>query len=199
MALANYSDLTTAIGNWSNRPDLSARSDEFIALCESAIQAKCKLLESETTATVTITAGVGTLPTGYVGMRSVYWVGSPNRPLSYIDPERYDWLRNNDSGDGYYYTISGSSIMTTPMGSGSVVCTYMGRFVGLSGSNTTNAIMTNFPDAYVFGCQLQLAIYADDDAAMQKYGILFNAACDRINQNNEDRRYGGSTLQVRAR
>jgi hypothetical protein len=131
-------------------------------------------------------------------MRSVYWVGSPNRDIRYISPDLFDSYRVNDSGDGYYYTIIGSSIYTTPMGSGSVVCTYIARFTALSGSNATNAILTNFPNAYLYGALKHLAIVTDDDAKLQKFGILFNAEKDRINKNNQDRKYGG-VLQVRAR
>lgn len=197
MAITTNAELLAAVAAWSNRSDLTTVIPDFVVLCEAALQAKCKLLEFETTATVTVTSGSGALPTGFVAMRSVYWDGSPDRSLDYITPEEYDALRVNDSGDGYYYTISGTTIRTMPMGSGSVVCTYSARFTALAAG--VNAILTNFPDAYLFGTLFQLALYIDDDESMKKYGTLFNAACERINENDEDRRYAGSSLQVRAR
>jgi hypothetical protein len=199
MALDSYSALKTTLAGFLHADDLDSVIPDFITLAEARIQADAKLLEFETTATVTITAGVGTLPTGFVGMRSVYWDSDPDYPLSYVAPEMYDAMRGNDSGDGRYYTITGSSIKTTPMGDGSVVCTYSARFTPLSDSNTTNAILTNFPDVYLYGSLMQAAIYTKDEADMQKYGLLFNAAMDRLNQNNQDRKYAGSTLQVRTR
>lgn len=199
MALATYADLVAKILATPGYDDQTDNTSDFVALAEARIQADAKLLEFETTATVTITSGAGTLPTGFVGMRSVYWDGSPDRPLSYINPEQYDALRGNDSGDGYYYTITGSSIKTTPMGGGSVVCTYSARFTALSSSNTSNAILTSFPDVYLFGSLIYAAVHTKDEADMQKYGHLFNAAMERLNRNNEDRKYAGSTLQVRTR
>jgi hypothetical protein len=153
-------------------------------------------MEFETTSTVTITSGTGTLPTGYVGIRSAYWVGSPNYPLVYITPEKYDDLRGNDSGDADYYTISGSSIFTTPMGSGSLVITGPLKFTALSNSNTTNSLLSNFPDAYLYGSLFQAALFRADDEAAQKWLPLFERAIDRINKNNEERKFAG-VLAVR--
>lgn len=199
MALTTYTELKAAVADIMVRNDLTTQIVDFIVLAESSMQTKCKMLEAETASTVTITGGSGTLPTGLVSARSVYWDGSPDRELRYVTPEIYDYLRANDSGDGYYYTITGSTIKTTPMGSGSVVITGVIRFSALSGSNATNTILTNFPDAYLYGAAMHGAIFVEDDAKAQKFGLLFNAACDRINQNNEDRKYAGATLQVRAR
>jgi hypothetical protein len=199
VALSTYTELKAAVADLIVRTDLTTQIVDFITLAESALQTKCKLLEAETTATVTITSGSGTLPTGYVSMRSVYWDSTPDRELRYVTPEVYDYLRANDSGDGYYYTITGSTIKTTPMGSGSVVMTYVARFTALSGGNATNAILTSFPDAYLYGTAMHAYIFLDDDAKAQKFAMLFSAICDRINENNQDRKYGGSTLQVRAR
>lgn len=198
MALTTYTELKAAVADLANRTDLTTQIVDAIALAEAEMQADCKLLEFETVATVTITSGTGALPTGYVGMRSVYWDGDPDRPIDYITPDRYDAMRASDSGDGYYYTITGSSIKTTPMGSGSIVCTYSARFTALSGSVASNAILTNFPNAYLYGALKHVAIVTDDDAKLQKFGLLFNAEKERINKNNDERKFSGP-LVVRSR
>lgn len=198
MTISTYSELTSAVATWSSRNDLTSQIDEFVLLCEADMQTRLKLLEFETTATVTITAGTGSLPAGFLAARSVYWDGDPDRPIQYVTPEKYDDMRVNDSGDGYFYTIVGGSIMTTPMGDGSIVMTHSARFVPLSDANTTNAILTDFPNAYLFGSLLQLALFIEDDAAAQKWGTLYNSVVDRMNRNNEDRKYAGP-LVVRAR
>lgn len=198
MAITTYSELQTAVASWINRTDLTSPIQDFIALCEATLQARCKLLEFESTATVTITSGVGTLPTGFVGMRSVYWNDSLAQPLQYITPEQFDAMRSWGDGDTYFYTISGSTIRTSNTETGSVIMTYYAKFVPLSGSNTSNAILSNFPDAYLYGSLVQACIYTQDDAGAAKYSSLFSNAIDRINDNNADRKYAGATLQVRA-
>lgn len=196
-----YSELQTEIVSMLHRTGetaIEALAPNWIGYAEAEMQTKCKLLEFETTATVTITFGSGPLPTGYLGMRSVYWDSDPDRALTYVTPEVYDSHRAYDSGDGYEYTIVGSTLRTSPMGSGSVVCTYKARFTPLSDASTSNALLTNFPDAYLYGSLKHASIYTKDAEDMQTYGLLFNAACDRINTNNEERKYG-SALAVKAR
>lgn len=197
MAITTYTNLQTEIANWLHRDNLTAEIPDFIALCEATLQVRCKLLEFESTATVTITSGVGTLPTGFVGMRSVYWNDSLAQPLQYITPEQFDAMRSWGDGDTYFYTISGSTIRTSNTETGSVIMTYYAKFVPLSGSNTSNAILSNFPDAYLYGSLVQACIYQMDDAGAAKYSSLFSGAIDRINENNEARKYAGATLQVR--
>ena len=197
MAITNYTELQASVAAWINRSDLTSVIPDFIALCESALQVRCKLVEFEATATVTITAGVGTLPTGFVGMRSIYWNDSTAQPLQYITPEQFDAMRSWGEGDTYFYTISGSTIRTSNTETGSAIMTYYAKFVPLSGSNASNAIITNFPDAYLYGSLVQACIYTEDDEGAAKYSSLFGNAIERINDNNAARKYAGATLQVR--
>jgi hypothetical protein len=191
VAITTWAELQTEVGDLLNYGDSAAKLQQYIALCEADLQVKVKLLEFEATNTVTITDGSGTLPTGFLGARSVYWDDDTDHPLTYITPAEFDRMRLNDSGDGHFYTISGSTIRTTPMGSGSVVITHMAKFTPLSGSATSNALLASFPNAYLYGSAMHGAILHQDDAATQKFGLLFNGICERINQNNEDRKYAG--------
>lgn len=198
MPFTTYAQLQAAIADRLHRDDLTSEIVDSIALAEVEMQVDCSIVDIEGTATVTITNGTGTMPTGYSGVRSVYWVGSPNHPMDYITPDRYDYLRAEDSGDGFYYTVSGGTIRTTPMGSGSVVLTYTAQFTPLSTNNTSNTLLLSYPDAYLYGALKHVEVHTDDDAALQKAGILFNAAKQRIVLDNDRRKYTGS-LQVRAR
>jgi len=197
VAIDSYTNLQTEIASWMHRDDLTDAIPNFIALCESTLQVRCKLVEFEATATVTITSGVGTIPTGFVGMRSIYWNDSTAQPLQYITPEQFDAMRSWGDGDTYFYTISGSTIRTSNTETGSVILTYNAKFVPLSGSNASNAILASFPDAYLYGSLVQACIYTQDDAGAAKYSSLFSGAIDRINENNAARKYAGATLQVR--
>ena len=198
MAISNYTNLQTSVESWFKRDDLTAQIPDFISLAESVMQVRCKLVEFEATATVTITAGVGTIPTGFVGMRSVYWNDSLSQPLSYITPEQFDAMRSWGEGDTYFYTISGTTIRTSNTETGSVIMTYNAKFTPLSNGSPTNAIITNYPEAYLYGTLAQAYIYAEDDKNTEKYSSLFSGALDRINENNAARKYAGATLQVRA-
>lgn len=197
MALTTYTELKAAIADVANRTDLTAQIVDAVALAEAEMQVDCKLLEFETTGNIVITAGVGALPAGFLGMRASYWDTDPDVSLVYVTPEQFNLM--NDGGDNHYaYTITGASIKLPTTEDGTVVATYLARFTALSGSNASNAILASFPNAYLYGSLKHLSIVTEDDAKLQKFGVLFNAEKERIRTNNEQRRFAGP-LAVRAR
>lgn len=107
--ITNYTQLQASVIDWSFRTDMASRLPEFIQLCESDMQVRCKLVDFEASATITVTAGLGTLPSGFTGMRAIYWDGDTTRPLKYVTPDQFDKL-SNYSGQGYWYTITGTSL-----------------------------------------------------------------------------------------
>lgn len=188
MALSTYSELKTAVADWLKRSDLATVIPDFITLAEVDMLHRLRLVEFETTGTVTMTAGTGTLPTGFLNLRSVAMDGDPQ--LRYLTPSRFDeYVNDNTSGDGVYYTITGSSIKTAPPTTGTLDIVYAAKFTALSDSSPTNSVLTNFPNAYLFGTLAQADIYIRKDPStnMAKY----NEAIQRILEQNHYRKYAG--------
>lgn len=198
MTISTFAELQSEVIDWSYRTDLDSRIPNFIALCESDMQVRCKLVDFESSATVTLADGVGALPSGFTGMRAVYWNGDVTKPLKYVTPDRYDALQN-ETGDGVFYTLTGSSIKVSPPGDGDVVMTYKARFTPLSNTNTTNVLLTNYPDAYLHGTLLQLRTFCKDRKGMADELGLYEAAVKRIEIDNNQRKYAGATLEVKPR
>lgn len=192
--LDTYANLQTAIASWSYRTDLTAVIPDFITLCETDMQVRCKLLEFESSATLTLTSGVATLPTDYKGHRAAYLDGDQKRPLRYLPPDLFD-LESNKQGPGVWFTITDDTFKMAPLSDGSVVLTYYAKFTPLGSGNPTNALLTNYPDAYLAGSMVQSAIYRKDADALAIWSPVFEAAIKRINEDNKDRKYPGP-LQV---
>lgn len=198
MPLSTFAELKSAIADTANRTDLSTPILDFITLAEAEMQVDCKLIEFESDSSITVTSGSGSLPAGFLGFRSAYWNGNTKYALHYIAPAQFDTLRNNTGDVPTFYTVSGSTLRVNEGATGTVIGMASVRFTALSDANTSNAILANFPNAYLYGALKHLAVYTEDDAKLQKYGVLFNAEKQRIKQNNIDRKYGGA-LQVRPR
>jgi hypothetical protein len=197
MPFTTYSELQTVVASRLHRDDLTTEIQDSIKLAEAEMQVECKLVEFESTGSISVTAGVGTLPTDFVGMRSIYWDGDTTRELVYLPPAQFDILRNTN-GLSTYYTISGTTIRTIPSQTGTAVITYNARFTPLSVANPSNSLLTNHPDAYLYGTLKHIAIHTEDDTSLQKSGTMFNAAKERITKNNQERKYAGP-LTVKAR
>jgi hypothetical protein len=186
MAISTFSELKTAINNWSHRGDLNdTRIEEFIALAESDLQIRANLTQWDTEATVTVTAGAGSLPADFQSMRSVRF-GADSRQLGNISAAKGDFL----------------------VATGDASILYVARFTPLSGSATTNSLLTLFPDAYLLGSMVQYCIWANDDSNLQKYGSLFAGpdfmqpqshagAVGRVRKYTSMRRYGDAPLVMR--
>lgn len=192
-----YATLKTEVASFFNRNDLTSDIDSFIDLCEAEMQRELKILEFETTGTVTVTNGTGTLPTGFLGARHVSWEASPERPLTYVTPDKLETVNAMDPSYVNYYTITGSSIKTANDSSGALNLTYMARFTPLSDSNTTNAIITNHPGAYTFGTLKYAAIWAKDAEAAMGYDSMFKGEIASIIRDDRERKYAGASLAVR--
>lgn len=201
MPFSTYAELQTAVASTRHRTGDTTFTDQvedFIALCEAEMQRKLKLVEFEATGSIAVTAGSGSLPADFVGMRSVYWDGDTKRSLESIAPARFDALRNNSGDLPSFYCISGSTLRVNEGATGTAIATYNAKFSALSDSNTTNSLLTTHPDVYLYGTLKHACVWQEDDAGVVKYGTLFNAACEQIKTNNTDRKYAGP-LQVRAR
>jgi len=196
MALDTYANLQTEIAAWMYRTDLTAKIPDFITLCEADMQVRCKLLQFESSSTLTVTAGVASLPADYKGHRSAYLDGDTKRPLRYLPPDRYD-LQSNEEGTGTWFTITDDTFKMAPASDGSVVLTYYAKFTPLSNSNTSNSLLSNYPDAYLYGSLVQAARYTKDNDALATNMPMYEAAIARIKTDNNDRKFPGP-LQVKA-
>lgn len=196
MSITNYSELKTALANWSKRTYLTAMMGDFIALAEADMQARLKTVDFETLSTVAVVDGAGTVPSGFLGARSVYWDGNLANPVKYLPPAQFDALRNR-SGLPQFFTIIRDQILTIPQNTGNLIITHKSRFVPLSDVAPTNVLLTDFPDVYLHGSLAQLYTYVFDVNMATLHGGLFDNAVKRIIKDNNDRKYGGP-LQVRA-
>jgi len=150
MALATYADLQTAVGNWLARDDLAPYIPDFITLFEAAACRRLRVRLMETTATLTPSSGVATIPSDYLGHRRVTWTGSPRIELTYLPPQVFqnDWPVSI-SGTPSVYTIEGSNLRLAAQSDTDLEFDYYQRTVAIS--DTLNWLFANHPDAYLFG------------------------------------------------
>lgn len=187
----SYSTLKSEIVSFYNRTDLSGVVDTFIDLCESEMQVECKNIDFESSATVTVTAGVATLPTDWLGARTAQWLGSPPKTLVYRPPTGIDTANALELSGTFYYTVIGSSLRFAEDGDGSVLLRYHAKFTPLDDTNTSNYILANFPAAYLMGGLKYAAVYMKDVQGVAGYDALFQEQIKLIKKNNAQRKYPG--------
>ena len=206
MAISNYSELQTAVANWLDRDDLTDRIPECIAMAEAKMNRNLRisLMENVSTA-ITMTGGTReySLPSGYSGMIEFHLTTDPVTPLSYLSPEMMNrvWA-GSTKGKPQAYTIfsndgtrkikfgpSPDSAYTTSM-------LYYKKIPNLSASNTTEAMLTENPDIYVYGALLEAEPFLMNDQRVQLWATAFQQALAASQDQDNKARHSGSEMRV---
>lgn len=186
MALSNYTDLQAAVANHLHRNDLTAIIPDLIALAESRIARTVRVGAMENRATGTSSGQTISLPTGFLELRSLQIVvGGDTKSLSYITPERV----GSETGEPQSYSIIGDNIYLHPYGSYSYVLTYYKKFDPLA-TSSTNWLLTNAPEIYLYGTLVEATPYVMDDARLATYSQLFSSAVIDLERSDRNRKYG---------
>ena len=201
MAISTYSELQTAVANWLDRDDLTARIPEFIALAEARFNRILRLRSMEAKYTANTVAGQRNLalPANYIQMRNFQVNSNPLTTLSYVTPEIYDRLwGGSTSGTPKFYTILANEVSFGPIPASvmQVEMLFYKKFDNLSVTTTTNLLLTDAPDIYLYGSMLEAEPFIMNDERVPLWATaLERAVTDMQEQDNKDR-HSGSALRV---
>jgi len=157
MALDTYANLSTAIGSWEERTFTSAETDEFILIAESrANRQLAQDFRRRSSSTVnTNSSGVGTIPTGFVGLTSITRNVLGSMPLkqvtvaSLIGRDPYAVSADAD----VFALISGTQFQVAPVTDDDFIVKISDSVPALTSLNTTNWLLTLAPDYYLKACR----------------------------------------------
>lgn len=187
----NYSELQTALGDWSLRTDLSAFFPTAIELATAMFNhgmADVKALRTRqmvTTVDLSPSSGVYTLPSDYLQYLRVVEKANPRRELDYISPSQADQIYPfQEAGLSQSFTIIGSSLLSYPVSSNDIALSYYQAIPDLSDSVTTNWLLTKQPSLYIHGSLLQVAMYARDDELAARSTAVVTALIDGLNNSD---------------
>lgn len=201
MAITTYAELKTAVANWLDRDDLTARIPEFVALAEDRIyqdpRIRVRAMETRDTA-FSIAAQQVSLPAGFVGMKRVTITsGSPNINLDFKSPYSF-WAEYDSSRTGTprAFTFEGEYVYFSPEPDATYTATivHYKRLTAFSGDSDTNWFLTNARGLYLYGTLLEAAMFLEDDALTLKYSMLFDDQADRLKEADNLDRFSGGPL-----
>lgn len=203
MSFSNYSALQTAIADWLNRTDLTAQIPDFITLAEAEMKRRLRRTSTRTTLSVSTEATV--LPADVAELRSIYpESGSPtqDKPLRICTPEMFAETRARNQNVAARPTdamVLGGTlyVQPTPDATYTMRITYFTQLTALSGSVATNAVLTEAPDAYLFGSLLQAEPYLEHDERIPTWKQKFDDAIEQLNDVRTREEYGSGIRDVR--
>ena len=119
-------------------------------------------MEASRIITISPSTGAAPIPTDYLVWRTVLWTGNtPMVEIDYVHPAYLDsTTAGADGGDPRIFTIEGSTFLTRPVnpaGGNTFQFHYYQKIPTITGSDlNTNWLLTEYPDAYLFGTLTEL-------------------------------------------
>lgn len=188
MALSNYTELQAAIVSELRRTDLTANIPDFITRAEAKINRKVRLRGQEDLYTWTYdTAATDkflSLPAGFVELLSLKIKGSTSedrdyRELRYIEPSRFHLYYIGSSGKPERYTLRNKiEIDRLPGESYTVRMHYLKQWD--IATDTTNWLLTNYPDAYLYGSLAEASLFIKHDSRVPIWKSLFEESLSEL-------------------
>jgi hypothetical protein len=171
VSIATYAELVTALDGASgylHRGDLTAKIPDFIRVAESRINRKLRVLLQETESTLTATIGsrLMSVPTLF-GTPVALWLETyePRDELIYRAPNDLPVTDTNGGSD--FYTVDGDNIATE--NPADIAYSYTLRYWTKFdiASTSTNTVLTNYPDIYIYGTLVASTAWTQDMSQLQ--------------------------------
>jgi|TARA_R100001163_G_scaffold64436_1_gene58683 hypothetical protein len=204
MALANFSDLKTSIASWLNRDDLTTSIPDFIKMAEAEASRRLRVRSQVVRADATVDAQYVSLPSDFLSIESFYLKTSPVRRLEFASVDEIAKKKSegfSTSGTPLYFTIIGTTaeLLPSPSQSFTAELVYYARIPALTDSATSNWLLDNHPDIYLYGALLQSAPYLLDDERIPVWSGVYEKAINQLELSSDKEKFTGGVLKQRVR
>ncbi len=196
--ITTYAGLKAGMLAWLARTGdalLDGRFDDFLLNCERRIyygfavetpdhplkSDPLRIPEMETVDTAfALSSGTVAQPAGFLELISAA-TNSPQAPLEIVSQRTLDGYGAQSIGGTKLIAVSGTNfrLLEAPT-TGTATLRYYKKLATPDGS-TVNAILTTYPDVYLYGCLTEAAIFTQGEAEAQRYLQLYNASVAGLN------------------
>lgn len=202
MAITTYAELKSSIANWLNRDDLTSVIPDFISLTEAGINRDLRHYKMINRVDATLDSRYVQMPADWLETVRFGITSGTTYRLELISRDDMLEYRQNTSdiaGIPKFYANIGDTIevFPTPAAEYQMQLQYYAKTPALSDGNTTNWLLTDAPDIYLYGALVQAAPYLNDDARVQTWAALYSAAIQSLQKSSDDTRFAGSGLRMR--
>jgi len=183
MAITTYAELQAAAANWLVRAGLTARVPEFITLAEARLNRvlRARLAEADQALTGTVGLRSIPLPTGFAEPMALWIVRTEGRcAMRFLEPALMGLISLR--GEPAFWGIDGASLVfDRPLDQAYPFVLRMLAKFQLSDAAPTNALLADYPDAYLFATLCEAAPFLRDAELAQAYESKLEASLAQIN------------------
>ena len=178
-----YSELQDAIASWCQRDDLSSIIPTWVTFATSAFNRKLRSPEMESRDQSTIDEEYTALPDDFLEIISI--VDSDSRELRYMGRQQFAAIvAAGGTPDVPIYTIEDYQLRVYPAPTVSesllVTILYYEQIAPLVDAGDTNWLLTDYPDAYLYGALIHARAWLHDDDRLGTVKALHEEAVREI-------------------
>lgn len=196
MALTNYANLKAALRDRSHRNDMpDSRLDDFIDLAEADMNQRLRVKEMLVRATADVDDDPYlALPAGFIRMRTMYAEsGATKYEVTFRTPKTLQ--RKQASGIPTQYAIGSQIEFDRTPSNVTLSMEYYKRLTPLDDTNTTNEILTYFPQLYFNGAMKYLYDWTGEIEEYTKFSLIFDKEIADTNKAEKRDSYGPGAAQ----
>lgn len=212
MSISTFAELKSSIADFLNRSDLTTVIPSFISLAEAQINRDVRHWKMSNVTAVSFASGQKTanMPADWLETSHAEWTYNSalyrQYPLEYASGttvrERHDNSDDRQAKPTQFYHVGASSsialsLYPIPDAAGFVYLTYTQKVPALSDSATTNWLLSDAPDVYLYGSLLHAAPYLQEDNRVNVWAQLYGAAVKQLNESSDKAKYSSDSLGMR--
>lgn len=205
MALTNNTDLIASIASWMDRDDLAAVVPDFIALFEANANTEGAIRTQFNRTSVSLPTVSGqnyvSVPTDFMAADTMLLTksGGGFEPLKpYGSPfAMYSDYPNSAVAQGQpkgFVNIVGKLELAPVPDAVYANTLYYYQTIPALATNSTNWLMTRFPQIYLFGSLLAAEAFMGTDDRLKLWGDLYDNAIQKLQGSTDRNKYGGAGL-----
>lgn len=207
MSFASYTSFGTSLVGWLLDDNEATITDvgvsqvaDLITVGETRINREVRSKDMETSFSASITAGVMSLPSGYLALKTAYVDSAPQvslerRPAEWI---RLTYPQNGGSGIPKFIARYGSNFIFGPYPDSAytIAGIYYKTPTAISGAGLNDLFTTN-PDLFLFACLAEAEIIIGRDKRVPLWEAKYQRILADVNGADKAEDASGSSLQMR--
>lgn len=194
MSISNYTELKTAVANWLHDDLFTSIIPDFITIGEASLNRQLRLFQMENTATLStsITDRFAALPSGFLELIDLA-IYADNYPQTLTQESLASINERSTTVTGLpkFYAIS-SNIVFDIISDQVYTCSLRYYKKLDIAADTTNFLLTDYPDLYLYSALMAAAPYIQDDARIGTWASMLDNAIKATNR--VDARSRGKTM-----
>ena len=199
MALGNYTELQASIADFLNRSDLTLVIPDFITMAEADMNRTLRIKDMSVRTRAPLSGQYLKLPPDFLGVRNIELMTDPVTPLQYRNLQNLDLHRvSNGTGKPIYYSIMQNNLEFAPAPDSTdytLEIVYYQKIPPLA-VNSTNHILDNHPDLYVYSSLSHSAPYLHSDERIGVWAGKYQQIIEQITKSDDKARFSGEAPTI---